>query len=52
MIQVEGSSSARWGSTLTCAECGGSNLIQDHETGETVCQTCGYVVARAACKAS
>ncbi len=32
---------------MSCAECGCSNFIQDHETGEIVCQTCGYVVSYA-----
>jgi len=27
-----------------CPECGGTNLVHDHESGETVCSTCGLVV--------
>jgi transcription initiation factor TFIIB len=42
---VEGSTAAKPRSTVTCAECGGSRLIQDLETGETICPTCGIVLS-------
>jgi len=28
----------------TCPNCGGSTLISDRETGETVCASCGFVI--------
>ncbi len=28
----------------TCPECGGSNLIHDYDTGETICGDCGLVI--------
>jgi transcription initiation factor TFIIB len=32
-------------SRLGCSECGGVNLLRDHESGELVCRDCGYVVS-------
>ena len=31
-------------SKLVCTECGGTSLIRDYESGELVCQSCGYVI--------
>jgi transcription initiation factor TFIIB len=31
-------------SKLVCTECGGNSLIRDYESGELVCQSCGYVI--------
>jgi transcription initiation factor TFIIB len=45
MIWMENSTEAKPKGTPTCSECGGSRLIQDPETGETICQTCGFVVS-------
>jgi transcription initiation factor TFIIB len=28
-----------------CTECGGTNLLRDYETGELVCEQCGYVIS-------
>jgi transcription initiation factor TFIIB len=32
---------------INCPECGGSNLIRDHEAGELVCEGCGFVISSA-----
>ena len=36
---------AKLRSKVACTECGGANLLRDYETGELVCQTCGFVVS-------
>ncbi len=30
---------------LVCTECGGTNLLRDYETGELVCERCGFVLS-------
>jgi transcription initiation factor TFIIB len=30
---------------LVCTECGGLNLLRDYETGELVCERCGFVLS-------
>ena len=35
----------RMRSAASCAECGGSSLLRDHEADELVCRACGYVVS-------
>jgi len=36
---------AKLRSKVACTECGGANLLRDYETGELVCQTCGFVIS-------
>jgi transcription initiation factor TFIIB len=30
---------------MVCSECGSSSLLRDYDTGELVCQSCGYVIS-------
>ena len=30
---------------MVCSECGNSSLLRDYDTGELVCQSCGYVIS-------
>ena len=30
---------------MVCSECGSSSLLRDYDTGELVCQNCGYVIS-------
>jgi transcription initiation factor TFIIB len=45
LILVRGYLSTKIRNKSTCQECGGSNLLRDYETGELVCQNCGFVVS-------
>ncbi len=38
-------STAKQVNTGVCAECGGTRLIRDSETGELVCRSCGVVIS-------
>jgi len=33
------------GEKIECPECGSANLIKDHNTGEIICGTCGFVLS-------
>ena len=41
----EGSSLLKQGYKTACSECGGAQFLQDKETGELVCKTCGVVAS-------
>jgi len=30
---------------MVCSECGSSSLLRDYDTGELICQSCGYVIS-------
>ena len=36
---------AKLRSKMACTECGGADLLRDYETGELVCQRCGFVIS-------
>ena len=45
IILVRGSLTTKLRNTIACTECGASNLLRDYETGELVCQACGFVIS-------
>jgi len=40
-----GSLAASLRTKMVCSECGSSSLLRDYDTGELVCQSCGYVIS-------
>jgi len=40
-----GSMTASLRTKMVCSECGSSSLLRDYDTGELICQSCGYVIS-------
>ena len=45
IILVRGSLTTKLRNKIACTECGATSLLRDYETGELVCQACGFVIS-------